>query len=642
MIDVSDLMVARAERDEFGIEKDKRLPFLLPKVMEGRPIVSKSPLLSLPTEILGDIIDLIANDKPTLAALALVNSDCRQLARSCQFADVCFDYGTRSTPLLHHLWAEAQARENGASYASQRMFIGSCIRRVTVSPKAKFVAALHYDLYDSIWGDTVETVSDDQRAELREKASKIYLGIYRNPLLVALTRAMPHLEALVWKDVTCFDDSCFKVVTSLPIRHLKFAGAQVVAPARLEQSLVSPAMQLQSLYLGISLWTDKNHEEEEEMADEELVDEPEARGTGAISLFMTTLLQRCGKTLESLTINHGKFSHYEFFTIRNVAFERLRYLSIFSTDRCLDPTAWSLLLTPQLRHLELPLEGLKSLRQYLPSCQPLRDLETLAVPRLTSITAETAKTIIDFISLHQHIRKLSIKHGPQHLMENRLLSLLSNGNWSNLTSLLISWRGPGVSQENHPNIAYISPHSLDAINTVKSLEQICLSAGQSLGWRNQWLIDHNEVQSRLRDLEKLKKLALLRDTYRLPDDPTDNDVEEYYELRRVSSAERQDALERPQLDDDVDHLGPTDGGDNNTAADDIIWERAHRNRMLREAEKYAAVFPNLDWVYCGQIPMSIQRTQGPKGPTPVAIPLSKKRISCDKLLRQMFEVGQDD
>lgn len=37
-----------------------------------------------------------------------------------------------------------------------------------------------------------------------------------------------------------------------------------------------------------------------------------------------------------------------------------------------------------------------------------------------------------------------------------------------------------------------------------------------------------------------------------------------------------------------------------------IWELSHRNFMLAESEKYAAVLPSLEWIYCGQWPMKIK------------------------------------
>ncbi|KAK5656034.1 hypothetical protein OQA88_5173 [Cercophora sp. LCS_1] len=64
---------------------ENRPPIQLSKVMEGRPIASSSHLLKLPSTILSDIVQCLEDDSRTLASLALVNTDCRQLARTCQF-----------------------------------------------------------------------------------------------------------------------------------------------------------------------------------------------------------------------------------------------------------------------------------------------------------------------------------------------------------------------------------------------------------------------------------------------------------------------------------------------------------------------------------------------------------------------------
>lgn len=41
-----------------------------------------------------------------------------------------------------------------------------------------------------------------------------------------------------------------------------------------------------------------------------------------------------------------------------------------------------------------------------------------------------------------------------------------------------------------------------------------------------------------------------------------------------------------------------------------VWESAHRNHMLWEAEKYAKVSPRLVWVFCGQLSMSVEERGG--------------------------------
>ncbi|KAF6804438.1 hypothetical protein CMUS01_14845 [Colletotrichum musicola] len=126
--DISVMMLGKLSGgpDLFGKETGARLPLLFTKVMEGRPAASQSLLFRLPPEILGDIMDLIADEKPSLATLALVNSDCRQLARSSQFAVVTFDYSPASRQLAQLLSTEAvsgdtaKAPDNGDSFSKRK------------------------------------------------------------------------------------------------------------------------------------------------------------------------------------------------------------------------------------------------------------------------------------------------------------------------------------------------------------------------------------------------------------------------------------------------------------------------------------------------------------------------------------------
>ncbi|RYO91984.1 hypothetical protein DL766_007174 [Monosporascus sp. MC13-8B] len=434
--------------------------------MEGRPIASDSPLLNLPPEILGDIIDLIADKKTTLAALALVNSDCRQLARSCQFADICFDYGRNSSQLLLRLSDEARTRFGCAvgGNITRPLFIGPCIRRVTVSPYPEWVAYVHNDLYESIWGDAADVFPREKRNQLSKKA----FDCRSNPIF----------------------------------------------------------------------------------------------------------------------------------------------------------------------------------RQALSTCQPFRDLETLVVPYLGDQSATTALVVVDFISRHPYARKLSVSRGAPQFMDSRLFPLLSGGRWSNLASLSLAWDEPGIEETTRRNIATISTESLAAIGSIMSLEQLHLSAGEPAGWRHQWLVDHIVVRSNLRGLARLKKFAFSRDTYIVPGGLSALDEEGYYERRLVTPADRNKALEWAALGGagSIRHMDEREGNNDNGPGltDHEIWERAYRNRMIQEAERYAAVFQQLEWVYCGQWPMDIRKEQTLSGINRFAVPLGKSKDSCRTLLGRMFAMGEDD
>ncbi|KAK3290211.1 uncharacterized protein B0H64DRAFT_427509 [Chaetomium fimeti] len=483
--DVSEMMLSSfsgIEADGFGKDKDAILPLLLPKVMEGRPIESTSLLLCrLPPEILGDIMDLIADDKAALSSLALVNSDCRQLARSCQFAVVYFDYSPNSRLLLRQLMKEAIARlgHDDPSNATRPPFIGSCIRRVVVEPRSDWVAQAHSDLYNSIWGDAANRLNSEHRNALSKKATDQYIAIYHDPVQIAMKLAMPHLEALLWHDGLCLDGAFFGTVTNLPIRHLKLAGAHIGEMYRLEPPLAPLVVSLESLSLKVDLCTNERFHRSETDSD------GDAAGwkNRSLSPFIQTLLQRCSTTLRRLTLSYAAFTGDRLLSFdEDVFFPHLRYLDISGNMSIPDARVWSSLFSAPLRHLSLSFTR-------LPAGQPLRDLETLAISYLDGGNMGTVQSIIDFISRHPHVRKLSIGRSTPHLLDSHLIPLLSDGRWSNLSSLSLAWSEPAA--ETQPNMATISADSLAAVGNIESLEQLCLSAGEQFGWRHQWLIDHN-------------------------------------------------------------------------------------------------------------------------------------------------------
>lgn len=54
---------------------------------------------------------------------------------------------------------------------------------------------------------------------------------------------------------------------------------------------------------------------------------------------------------------------------------------------------------------------------------------------------------------------------------------------------------------------------------------------------------------------------------------------------------------------------------------EAIWERLHRERMLREAAKYVDAFPELEWLYLRKLRMSVMPPRV-LGGAHVAVPLS--------------------
>jgi hypothetical protein len=176
---------------------------------------------------LAEIVDWIADDRQTLASLALVNSDCRQLARSCQFAAICFDYSPSAHAIVRALAEESSWRRDGAVLQPT---IGACVRRITVSSDRRWVSARHPELSDSFFGNKVESHTDAQRLALEEEASKEYYNAYYGPLLAAISGAMPHLQTIAWHDRMEVDAGFFKAIFRSPAQHIKLARVPMDIP----------------------------------------------------------------------------------------------------------------------------------------------------------------------------------------------------------------------------------------------------------------------------------------------------------------------------------------------------------------------------------------------------------------------------
>lgn len=181
-----------AGRDQFGREPDKRRSLLLDTVMEGRARASRSRLLQMPAEILADILDLLSDEKSTLSCLALVNSDCRQLARCGQFAEVHFDYSRQAQQFFvirACMWIFDQATTTyHCRLRSQSYLCVSCTIRCTTSQ----------DLYESIWGEAAQSFTQDLRETFRKESGEFFTQL-RKASVLAIS-AMPNLETLIWKD----------------------------------------------------------------------------------------------------------------------------------------------------------------------------------------------------------------------------------------------------------------------------------------------------------------------------------------------------------------------------------------------------------------------------------------------------------
>lgn len=635
--DISSLMMGTFSgrgTDQFGRERDKRRSLLLDTVMEGRERASHSKLLQMPAEILADIVDLLSDDKSTLASLAIVNSDCRQLARCCQFAEVNFDYSYQARQLLLEL-------ARGVLTEPQQLTIAACVRRVVFASAPQHVASHHREMYESIWGEAAESFTQEQREALRKEGSEHYV-LLRKFAMLAIS-AMPNLETLIWADGFSLDRNFFERATRSAAQHVKMNRVTIDEPWCMEPPLTPTTWPIRSLDLNISLGFRISDEDD----DNERRDTNKTGSTHPMTNFFSTLFQLCSPTLESL-----RWAYMDFqpgmrgpLSLGNnpISFPRLRQLRLEWLD--LESLAVSPFFSAPLRSLDLSEPILARLGTHIPSFGPFRDLESFVVPNLPKESGP-CKHIADFIMQHKHVHVLYIHeidtvHGSEAHLDRYIIPALASQDFSNLRSLSLAWGGGSMDDSTRPHDVHVPKADLATIGALISLEQLSLCAGLCVGWRHQWLVNHDELRSHFGQLNRLRKLALVRDTYPIP--LPGLDVEQYYSFRFDGHQEIIDADARPELDmNENAHLDTRpeeeeeeeDDEDNNVHYQ--AWERAHRNRMLTQAEKYAAILPKLEWMFCGQRPMGFELSLESLTAPRKAVPLTRRRDECYTFLKSTF------
>jgi F-box domain len=193
-------------------------PLLLDRVMAGRDIASKSALFLLPLDILGQIVQSLRTDD--LAALALVNSDCRQLARSEQFKSVHLDFSCKASSLAASLSAQGTPRRPAALPG---ICLGPAVRRLLVATNQKCLAD-RYNLNSDLQVSFVYLV---QKRRLILAEPHYFQQYLRDIEAAFLSGALPHLELLDWEDQYILYQPMFRALVSTSIQHLRLYGVIV-------------------------------------------------------------------------------------------------------------------------------------------------------------------------------------------------------------------------------------------------------------------------------------------------------------------------------------------------------------------------------------------------------------------------------
>ena len=275
------------------------------RVLEGECIASRSPLLNLHPEILGLIIQYIPNYD--LKNLALVNSDCRQWARSQQFKSVLFNYSLNSTGILGRLFAENLNRRRAESLGRN---IGPCIRRLTVATNPGWVQRRHSFSLTSL-GELDEETANARRLE----ATHAFFDVYVSGIMLALVSgSMPNLELLDWEDMIVLSRPLLTAMACSSIQHLKLSRLHVNEEFEIElpDSSKEYHWPLKSLHLEL-LWDIFGSE------------------PGSLCPMIKSIFRLCAPTLEALKWVEGfaKDQNYSFTSLESeLYFPRLRRLTL--------------------------------------------------------------------------------------------------------------------------------------------------------------------------------------------------------------------------------------------------------------------------------------------------------------------------
>ncbi|KAF5668260.1 hypothetical protein FDENT_11876 [Fusarium denticulatum] len=585
---------SRPGADNFGRENNRPRSLLLDMVMQDRPRVSSCKLLQLPAEILAEIVDLLSDDTTSLESLAEVRTDCQQLAYCSYFAQVTFNYSLEARQFASNLVEEKEAK----------FVCGSCTRKVIWAPDPQHVANTHRELYESFYDEDVDLTEEQERV-LYDEACVEYVAA--RAAAVEAISSLPNLETLIWKDEYSLDKDLFEKITRCSARHIEPDGPAIGDAWSLTPPLTPMTWPLRLFKLDVSLAHDKWNE----------MKAKGETGTHPMTRFFSTLFHFCSPTLESLTWTYSGETSDVLVSIGEtaVSFPRLRYLKLQSVK--LDSVAISSFLAAPLKSLDLYEMVLTNSLTSL--CEPLRDLEEVSVSHPPTETSACIG-IAEFISKHTGLRKLYLQENLEgtRYLDDIILPTLSSLDFGNLKSLSLA---PGETQ--------IPDASLQMIGRLVSLEQLSLSAGRPCEWEYYWDVDHDNLRHHLSPLQRLTKLALSHDTYPSCDGTLPSG---FYYIRHTQPKSVEEANARPELDVEVmAHRG-----------DEYMsrWERTHRNRILDQAEQYAAIFPKLEGMFCGQRLMGFVKTPEGQCGLPKAVPLTKKRGQSRMYFETIFR-GSD-
>ncbi|KAI0014234.1 hypothetical protein F4779DRAFT_628 [Xylariaceae sp. FL0662B] len=471
-------------------------PVAFDRVMESHPIASASSILfTLPSEILQLIIGHVASNKSHLASLALVNSTCRQLARSYQFNSVVLDYGSTATKVLAMLQKEAVQRYQSSDRVTVSPSLGVCVRQLTIN------AASYWERLQSFMppdGHSGRGLDNTRLAAVRTVGSILseHLDYLYWPMALLVIPTLPNLQSLTMGSCD-LDSELLELLMGLSIKSLTLGG-QFRKPPSMRTGRNSCLLETLSIDASWDFQFACDHP-----------------GQLDPSAFYQTLLASCCSSLRSLELRHTDLVGMPISF--DIEFPELRTLRI-SMPTSIDTRALSCLVREGLSSLSIPYTD-ASITQFLSDLGQIHTLETIMLYALKMSDSTPTR----FIESNTQIRSLAIRYNQGDAFLRRIIqSLLHHENLKNLS---LAW------EEND-----IPEASLDRLSLLSQVEALHISAGQLDGWPHDWFVDHDILGGYLGRLINLRRLIIQRDTYPLrSDEEAVVDQMRYYDYRRPGS-----------------------------------------------------------------------------------------------------------
>ncbi|KAH8153664.1 uncharacterized protein LAJ45_02477 [Morchella importuna] len=499
-------------------------------------------LLQLPSELLDHITELLSI--ADLASMALVNTACRQLARSRQFANIHLSYTTPEASGIRNVLAdESAARMENPMISSPTL--GVCVRSLTVA------SVILMDSFFVRWWKLEDLPSLFMPEVSRERAIELvannYFDVYVRNLSDALRYVLPNLEILRWEDKVCITPELMNAITASGVRELEMAGVFVDREFVVDER---PRWGLRGLVMDIQ----------------------RAKGCRNVNTapLCMSILKAAAQTLEELEWVNGEVTRFDAAEFDPpLRFPQLRSLVLQNTE--IDSELLEALISennPQLR-LRILTVASSSASEYL---SRRGHIDTLQVYHTL---APLSPSDAVFIGANSQLHKLTAPCASDSLVLGTLLPTLTD--FRHLTNLYLVW-----------DSKTIDIRALESIGGVKSLTHLWLSAGTQSGNIHDWVAPHDAMVTAFCQLQKLRVLVFTRDTYEQP--LAGEPPEKYYILR--------------QHPDGVEGDEGTPGFQQRSEA---AWELWHVEEMRRVASDYADVLERLELVFLGQLEANVRQ-----------------------------------